>query len=390
MLDNTMFREVPEVVHHAVLEALDSLEDMNVITGERSVDIDMINTREKYVSTDAIAGEEYVSTEYIECCKDIHRLWHFGYMNLRRISLACAGILFLVLVSMYGAHLYRQHKAQEVLEAYCASARAGEVTSFSRNYTVMEAERYAEIKKRLEEYGVISESTIVTGHSMQLGEVQSDGYGLDGIILDTERKLLYLPEHELTDQELYEIIEFSEKIDYRVSIKENATVGNSSDNSGEIFDRNAADDWGYRKRMLDMSEAEMDSVYLTMYSAKTDKSGAYSRPFDEYEKGQYEMYLKGYEQNDAAWINEWLSGTMNLEIYERISDVPKNAAGVYTGDRITICVEDSTFYLPERQLTDEEIMQLIDYEHKAAYSIQKITAEVQTGLRQGYPQWSEE
>ena len=389
MPDNTMFREVPEVVHHAVLEALDSLEDMNVITGERSVDIDMINTREKYVSADTIIGEEYVSTEYIECCKDTHRLWHFGYMNLRRISLACAGILFLVLVSMYGAHIYRQHKAQEVLEAYCASARAGEVTSFSRNYTVMEAERYAEIKTRLEEYGTVSESTAVTGHSMQLGEVQGDGYDLDGIILDTERKLLYLPEHELTDQELYEIIEFSEKIDYKVSIKEDAAVNGSGDSS-EMFDGNDADGWGYRKRMLDMSEAEMDSVYLAMYSAKTDRSGAYSRPLDEYEMGQYEMYLKGYEQNDAAWINEWLSGTMNMEIYERISDVPKNAAGVYTGDRITICVEDSTFYLPERHLTDEELLQLIDYEHKAAYSIQKITAEVQTGLRQGYPQWSEE
>ena len=41
--------------------------------------------------------------------------------------------------------------------------------------------------------------------------------------------------------------------------------------------------------------------------------------------------------------------------------------------------------MPEAELTDEELLQIIDYDHKADYCISRIGQEVMLGLRKGYP-----
>ena len=48
------------------------------------------------------------------------------------------------------------------------------------------------------------------------------------------------------------------------------------------------------------------------------------------------------------------------------------------------------YYLPDRTLTDEECLQIIDMDHKAHYSLDKIAYEVSMGLRTHYPGYSKE
>jgi hypothetical protein len=62
----------------------------------------------------------------------------------------------------------------------------------------------------------------------------------------------------------------------------------------------------------------------------------------------------------------------------------------YTGESVAICVQNSTYYLPDRILTDEECLQIIDMNHKANYSIDKIAYEVIMGLRTHYPGYENE
>lgn len=445
MLDQTMFHEVPDVVHNAVLSALSSLDTADTLNMHDMIDpqeqdtcnlpsnLDALNSQEVYEQGRTMdhAVHEMKRSRYPMFRQTDSGKNHPWSRMPRQAGLVCAGVLILVGAIIYGTHLYKQHTTRKVLAEYYAAAQAGEVTSFSRSYTVNEAERYAELKSRLEEYGIDTESQSVSGISLQLGNGTSDGYDLDGIVLDTSNKVLYLPDRELTDQELMDIIDFSERIDYRVSIKEGDAVtysygGNDEDGSkmdrkdrmdlekptqevDEVLDNEMILDnamnssgraagWVWQKRMQDMSEEEIDMVYLAMFTGTGDVR--YSRPFSEYEKETYANLTKCYEYYDEYWIYEWLSENMDIRIYDRIADVPQiygqisDAPYGMSSDReidgIAICAENRTFYLPERQMTDEEILQLIDFEHKAAYSIQRITMEVQTGVRTGYPRATEE
>ena len=43
----------------------------------------------------------------------------------------------------------------------------------------------------------------------------------------------------------------------------------------------------------------------------------------------------------------------------------------YDGQELAYCISDARFYEPERELTDEEMLQLIDLEHKNQYIFEK-------------------
>ena len=57
----------------------------------------------------------------------------------------------------------------------------------------------------------------------------------------------------------------------------------------------------------------------------------------------------------------------------------------YIEGTLAFCVENSTYYLPERVLTDEEFLQIIDLNHKAHYSYCKILDEIDMGFRTSRP-----
>ena len=53
---------------------------------------------------------------------------------------------------------------------------------------------------------------------------------------------------------------------------------------------------------------------------------------------------------------------------------------------LVYCIADAQFYYPERSLTDEELLQLIDLEHKNLYIYERIQREIERGERAGWPE----
>ena len=58
----------------------------------------------------------------------------------------------------------------------------------------------------------------------------------------------------------------------------------------------------------------------------------------------------------------------------------------YDGQGLAYCIADAQFYYPERALTDEEMLQLIDLEHKNLYIYERIQREIDRGERTGWPE----
>lgn len=57
----------------------------------------------------------------------------------------------------------------------------------------------------------------------------------------------------------------------------------------------------------------------------------------------------------------------------------------YDGQELAYCVSDAMFYYPERELTEEELLQMIDLEHKNLYVHERIQREIERGERSGWP-----
>lgn len=283
------------------------------------------------------------------------RNWSRNRIRLPRAAVACLAVLVVsgLTVSAMGVmSLYRQRMEEmngEMLEAYYQIADAGEATSFSRSYTNEEKVRYEELSNAYENEGVFPESQVTYLES-------AEDYKGQGIGLDAAGRTLYLPEETLSDEELLQIIDFNHKVSYSIYEQNEERIVSGSD---------------WQSRLAEMDDQAVDEVYLTMFSGNSEISGAYNRELSEPEKVRYEELVKCYE-DEGAFAQEALPVIQTAE--------------EYTGEGAAICVENSTFYLPDSELTDEELLQVIDLEHKAVYCLDKVNQEIDLGLRDGYPQ----
>ncbi|MDD6155893.1 MAG: hypothetical protein PUB52_02640 [Lachnospiraceae bacterium] len=57
----------------------------------------------------------------------------------------------------------------------------------------------------------------------------------------------------------------------------------------------------------------------------------------------------------------------------------------YTGEGVAICISDAVYYFPEGEISDEVMLEIIEYNHKVNYCMDRIYQENQLGLRDGYP-----
>ena len=321
MLDKKIFPEVPEVVHSAVLNALDSLEE-NSNLEKQAVSISRKKKRRNTV-------------------------------YLHRIVAACLAIFFISGVTVSGMEAFDRYRQrmeemnEQLLDEYYSIAMNGEVTQMSRNLTTEEKSRYEKLAEEYEKRGLFPEGQITYLQN-------TDEYSGEGIALDSSSRTLYLPEETLSDEELLEIIDFDHKMVYSI-YEENKEVVNGEE---------------WTSRMNAMDDEAVDEVYLTMFTTECDVSGAYSRALTEDENRRYGELKRSYEK-------EGLYASSELSVIQTPEE--------YTGEGVAICVKDSTFYFPESELTDEELLQLIDMEHKATYCINRIAEEVDKGLREGYP-----
>lgn len=352
MLDKNMFGEVPEVVHDRVVYTLELL-DASMEKDSKMYE-NVHNTSYGKV-TEMISGMMHRNSSDKVRHISSKKRWLNSRIRLPKAAVACLACLLVsgITVSAMGVvSLYRQRMEEmnaEMLEEFYQIADAGEATTFSRPYTNSEEIRHEELSLEYENEGVFPESQITYLEN-------AEEYKGEGIGLDASSRTLYLPEEELSDEELLEIIDFEHKVSYSIYEQNEERIASGSD---------------WQSRMAELDAQEIDEVYLTMFSGNSEISGAYSRELSAEENETYAELINCYEE-EGVFAQEELA----------IIQTPEE----YAGTGAAICVEDSTFYLPEDELTDEELLQIIDFEHKVTYCLEKINQEIDLGLREGYPQ----
>lgn len=115
-----------------------------------------------------------------------------------------------------------------------------------------------------------------------------------------------------------------------------------------------------KERMSNMSEAEQEEYRETnnqekLTSEHETEAIRYSREMSEEERARFQELSEKYE-------TEGLFPEEEMQMIDQLEDNAEISAIVYE-------VYNREFFLPERDLTDEELLQIVDFFHKLDYSI---------------------
>lgn len=232
----------------------------------------------------------------------------------------------------------------------------------SRNFTEQELERYFELKKEYENNLRFPEYEIT-----RLAEGES--YEGAGICLEItkagEEHILYLPDSELTDEELLEIIEYQAKQDYSLF---------------EMQRLRALEKGNYESRLASMTDEEIDYYYLAFWTCVTDVSNGYYR-----ENADNQMGLTTLTESESIRYQTLLAKYEGENLFPKKELTVIESPGDYSGSGVSLCRYDANFYLPDSELTDEELLEIIDFRKKAEYAHYRIAQEIKLGYRNQYP-----
>lgn len=119
----------------------------------------------------------------------------------------------------------------------------------------------------------------------------------------------------------------------------------------------------WRQRMEAMNAQEMEDYFVQIY---TDKIGVdnYNRPYTDTEKNRMKELRIAYE-GEALFPD----GALTM-----ISD-----ADEYKGKGVAFLGSTATFFFPEKEMSDEELLQIIDFQYKRDYSLQKMNEMIEEG-----------
>lgn len=109
----------------------------------------------------------------------------------------------------------------------------------------------------------------------------------------------------------------------------------------------------YQQRMQQMTEAEKENMVDAVQSSQAD-ADSFSRSFTEEEKERI-------EELKISYLSEGQFPQDEIEVVDK-----KNTDEV---QKLVFVMEDSVFMLPERQLSDEEMLEIIDFIYKRDYSL---------------------
>ena len=308
-LNRDSFPKTPDNVHAAVLNALDQL-DAPVRRGTR---------------TARIPARRVVALAACLCL-------------LGATAIAAGAVLS-----------YRERMeamSAEQLQSGYTIALNGEALAFNRALSEEETALLDELTIEYED-GLFPEQA--------LPELDGQPYGGEGVALDAEQRMVYLPEVQISREEALQIIDYSHKSAYSIY---------------RVTAEHAAEATPWLQRMNELSDADIDDIYLAAFSAGTDITGAYSRELSADEQQQYNALTAAYEAGSSVPA-------------QSITQI--DIADDYTGEGVAFCVENSGFYLTQQGLSDEEMLQIIDFEHKIRYAVDEIGRQIDLGLRSGYP-----
>lgn len=190
-----------------------------------------------------------------------------------------------------------------------------------------------------------------------VGEVSvilsKDEYQGEGISFSTEDGILYIPEREMSDEEILQIVVFNlleRYVDYEAYVK-------------------AINPLYYVNYLNQMTMKDVDEIYINYYSANTETS-FFSRELSIDELGRQKA-LKLLYKNSGKFP-------------EQIMPMIQNASE-YKGEGIAFCVSNCTYYFPDSTLSDEQLLELIDFQIRVNYCRQRIEDEIDRGIRDNWP-----
>ena len=233
----------------------------------------------------------------------------------------------------------------------------------SRQFSERELGRYDELEEKYHENEAFPIRNL---RKLALGE-EYNGIGVCLSVTESgQENVLYLPERELTDEELLEIIEYNEKIDYVMR---------------EQRQKREFGEEVWEERLSKMTDEEVDRYYLACYgAAKSEFYGGFCRDgqssrtgvkvLSKTEEERYEEMKAAYRESNRVPVGE-------IIVIERPEE--------YDGKSVAYCRWDCVYYVPLGELTEEDFLQVIDFETKANYSIQRILEEINYGKRSGLP-----
>lgn len=216
----------------------------------------------------------------------------------------------------------------------------------SRAMTDAEDRRYAELYDLY--YGDLAEPE---------GEVvvipSKTEYKGEGLAFSTEDGILYVPEREMSDEEILQMIAFNLLRHY---VEDEAYI-------------KASNPLYYMNYLDQMTMQEVDEIYIAYYSANTDTS-FFSRElsFDELARRKV---LKTLYKNSGKLPEQ------TIPLIQNESD--------YKGEGIAFCISNCTYYFPDADLSDEQLLELIDFQIKVEYCRRRIEDEIARGVRSDWP-----
>ena len=118
----------------------------------------------------------------------------------------------------------------------------------------------------------------------------------------------------------------------------------------------------YRERMESMNHEKLETYFSGLQEADV-AADSYSRPLTDSEKNRLEELRQAY-------LEEGYFPKRELAMLDSPEKYKKGVA---------FYAARSTFFLPEEEMTDEELLELIDFREKRDYSLAKITEEIEAG-----------
>lgn len=118
----------------------------------------------------------------------------------------------------------------------------------------------------------------------------------------------------------------------------------------------------YRARMESMNHEKLE-IYFSGLQEADVAADSYSRPLTDSEKNRLEELRQAY-------LEEGYFPKRELAMLDSPEKYKKGVA---------FYAARSTFFLPEEEMTDEELLELIDFREKRDYSLAKITEEIEAG-----------
>lgn len=118
-----------------------------------------------------------------------------------------------------------------------------------------------------------------------------------------------------------------------------------------------------KERMEAMNEKEMEEYFVQIYTKKIGMDN-YNRPYTESEKERMKELRASYEE-EALFPDGLLTMISSPEEYK--------------GKGVAFYGDTTTFFFPDKEMSDEELLRIIDFMHKRDYSLQAMNEKIEEG-----------